>query len=106
MNMKITEKDVQVIEAYVAKTLGKEFEISLNKLFTFTSVLKRDVEEDKSKTYFCSELVARLYKELGLLDEEKASTQYYPVDFSDKIRLKLHREGAYLEPERLIAFNV
>jgi hypothetical protein len=106
LNIKLTPQDISVIEAFVAKTLGKEFEISLDKLFTFSSVLKRNPEDDEKKTYFCSELVARLYKELGLLDEEKSSTRYYPVDFSDKTRLKFHREGVYMEPERLIAFNI
>lgn len=106
LNIKLTPQDISVIEAFVAKTLGKEFEISLDKLFTFSSVLKRNPEDDEKKTYFCSELVARLYKELGLLDEEKSSTRYYPVDFSDKTRLKFHRERVYMEPERLIAFNI
>lgn len=50
-------------------------------------------------------MAARLYKELGLLDEKKASTTYYPVDFSEKGGMKMIREGCFLEPERVIAFN-
>ena len=54
MKIDLSGKDIMVIEAFVAKTLGKEFEISLDKLFTFNSVLKRSEEDDKKKTYFCS----------------------------------------------------
>ena len=68
-------------------------------------MLVRDPAEDENKTYFCSELVARLYKELGLLDEEKASTRYYPVDFSEKIRLSFKRDKVVFDNERVIAFN-
>ena len=103
--MELTERDVQVVEAYVAKTLGKEFEISLNKIFMFNSVLNRAKEDEEKKTYFCSELAARLYKELGLFDEEKASTRYYPVDFSEKVSLKFVKKGVSLSNEIVIAFN-
>ena len=65
----------------------------------------RNKEEEEKKTYFCSELVARLYKELGLLDEEKASTRYYPVDFSDKTKLVFKRDKVAFDHERVIAFN-
>ena len=60
--MELTPKDIETTEAFVAKTLGKEFEITLNKLFLFNSALSRSAEEEESKTYFCSELAARLYK--------------------------------------------
>ena len=39
--MQITEKDIDVTQAYVAKTLGQGFEISLDKLFVFSSKLQR-----------------------------------------------------------------
>lgn len=68
-------------------------------------MLVRDPAQEENKTYFCSELVARLYKELGLLDEEKASTRYYPVDFTDKTKLPFKREKVSFDPERVIAFN-
>jgi hypothetical protein len=77
----------------------------VDKIFTFSSVLKRTEDDDKKKTYFCSELAARLYKELGLLDEEKSSTRYYPVDFSVKTKLNFKRPNVYFENERVIAFN-
>jgi hypothetical protein len=69
----------------------------------FSSTLKKSPEEEK-QSFFCSELAARLYKELGLLDEKKSSTSYYPVDFSEKGGMRLLRDGK-LGPEQVIAFN-
>lgn len=76
----------------------------MNKLFQFTSKLERSKEQDEKKTYFCSQLVARLYKELKLLDSSKASTSYYPIDFSEKGNLQLIRNDVTLGNEKIIAF--
>ena len=37
----LTEQDYNIIEAFVAKTLGKGFDITVDKLFTFKTVLRR-----------------------------------------------------------------
>ena len=87
------------------KTLGKEFGLNLDKLFMFKSKLKRTDEEEEKKTYFCSELAARLFKELGILDENKSSTTYYPVDFSQKGSLNIVKPGVSLGHERIICFD-
>ena len=52
--MEMKEDDLTITEAFVAKTLGKGFEISLGKLFQFRTTLKRTEEEESNKTYFCS----------------------------------------------------
>jgi hypothetical protein len=41
---------------------------------------------------------------LGLLDEKKSSSSYYPVDFSEKGGMRLLRDGR-LGQEQVIAFN-
>lgn len=46
LNIQLANYEVDVIEAFVAKTLGKGFELNLNKLFMFTSKLERTKEED------------------------------------------------------------
>jgi hypothetical protein len=40
-----TAHDADHVEAFVAKHLGKEFEITLEKLFMFSSTLKKSPEE-------------------------------------------------------------
>lgn len=42
-----------------------------------------------NNAYFCSELVAKLYKTLGLLGKEKSSNKYWPVDFTSKKNIGL-----------------
>ena len=46
-----------------------------------------DAKEISHKTYFCSELVASLYKALGLLEKTKSATQYWPVTFAKDLNL-------------------
>jgi uncharacterized membrane protein len=52
--------------------------------------MARHSEVDNEKTsYFCSSLVAKLYKTLGLLDPKVSSSRYMPYDFSDKEKLNI-----------------
>lgn len=56
---------------------------------------------DESRTFFCSELVAKAFKVLGILEaDETASSQFYPHHFSARgdsfLRLT---EGTTLGPE-------
>lgn len=58
-------------------------------------------ETKENAGYFCSELIAKLYKSIGLLDQIKSSCQYWPVDFcSEKLTNLL--KGATLGNEQLI----
>jgi hypothetical protein len=66
-------------------------------------------EEEDESGFFCSELVATVYKELGLLTRDKSSDNYqpackfYPKDFSEKSGRKLDR--GELSPEYAIYFD-
>ena len=42
--MDLANYEVEIIEAFVAKTLGKQYDINLNKLFQFQSKLERNKE--------------------------------------------------------------
>lgn len=77
--------------------MGKKYKLTLQKLLKRESLVKgkKVVEEDG---YFCSELVAKALKQCGLLDPVKASTQYWPVDFSAEREIQLLR-GARLSDE-------
>jgi hypothetical protein len=64
--------------------------------------------EDESG-FFCSELAATVYKELGLLTRDKESENYqpackfYPKDFSERGERKLDK--GELSPEYTIFFD-
>lgn len=61
-------------------------------------------EKKKDRGYFCSELIAKALKSVGLLDEKKSSGRYWPVDFAEKSGMMLKR-GAYLGKEQVILLN-
>jgi hypothetical protein len=48
--------------------------------------------------------VAKVYKKFGLLEREKASSNYWPVDFTTRGGLNLF-DSAFLGEERLIILN-
>jgi hypothetical protein len=39
---------------------------------------------DSDRTFFCSELIAKMYKVLGVLEGDKPSVKFMPGDFSAK----------------------
>lgn len=61
-----------------------------------------NVNEDRG--YFCSELIGKALKSIGLLDEKKSSGRYWPVDFAEVSGLQLKR-GAALGPEQTVMLN-
>ena len=84
--------------------LHKEYGISLGKLFASKEIEFDDPKDEKNRTYFCSELIAACYKYMGLLEKEKASSNYIPKDFSDKGSMNMINNSA-LAAERRIIFN-
>ena len=74
--------------------LGKKYELNASKLLTFESDFNwENVKSDRG--YFCSELIGKALKGVGLLDEKKSSGRYWPVDFAELGNLPL-RKGAEL----------
>jgi hypothetical protein len=57
---------------------------------------------DKDRTFFCSELVAKIYKVLGLLETELASSNFMPGDFSAKSNKLTLRDDCFLGPDYFI----
>lgn len=69
------------------------------------SILMHKVSfEQEYDHFFCSQLVAALYKKLDLLPSEVSSCNYWPGNFSDSKSLSL-RAPAYLGEERVIKFD-
>lgn len=88
---------------FMKKNLGKKYDLTAFKLLKLESDFSwENVKEDRG--YFCSELVAKAFKSVGLLDEKKSSGRYWPVDFSERSELKL-KKGAKLGPEQTVILN-
>eukprot|EP00954_Amorphochlora_amoebiformis_P030109 1394153-Amorphochlora_amoeboformis.AAC.1 len=62
------------------------------------------VNDCKKKTFFCSELVAKAYKEMNILREDVPSSAYLPGSFEESSGLVLF-SGASLEPENRLTFD-
>ncbi|CAD8098654.1 unnamed protein product [Paramecium sonneborni] len=92
---------------FIEENMGNDYSLNIGKFFKFTSTIKKPTngeKVEKKRSFFCSELVAKAYKEMGLLDQVKSSTQYYPNDFTTDKQLKL-LQGASLSPEYLVFFE-
>jgi len=76
---------------------------SLNPMKVFTSRPSLSPHDPK-RTYFCSELIAKAYKEAGLLRASVPTASYYPSYFQNKKGLKLLK-GFELSPDICIDFG-
>jgi palmitoyltransferase len=63
---------------FIKSTIGKKYDLGALKLMR----RKASSDEEVQNGFFCSELIAKVYKTLGLLSLEKASSNYWPVDFT------------------------
>ena len=105
-----TEPFLSALENFVKTTLGNAYAISLkNVLFRRRNSLNRKtydaLPDNDNREFFCSELIAKAYKEAGLIMQEQASWAYMPADFSKQgKRLKLEKD-AKLSEEVIIRFD-
>lgn len=85
--------------------MGKQYNFSLGD-YIFERKSSKDNEHQK---YFCSSLVAKLYKKLEILPSEKSCKQYLPSSFSHEENMKLCSGGkfghAYLGEESIVVFE-
>lgn len=80
-----------------SKFIGKPYKLSAEKLMRKESLNIDNID------FFCSELVAAVYKKLKLLPNEISACQYWPSSFSANHKLEL-LNGAYLGEEMRIIF--
>ena len=69
------------------EAVGNRYGISTSKLLFQRNTIKPKKGNyiDDDRTFFCSELVAKAYKVLGIMEDDgKASSSFYPSSFSSK----------------------
>lgn len=98
-----TKEKLQALEKFLQAAKGKRYSLKLGKFVKRNDLTDFDENIKEGKTFFCSELVAAIYKNLGILSKERAASNYWPVDFSEKTKLRM-LNGAYLEQEKLLEF--
>ena len=63
------------------------------------------IEEDR--TFFCSELIAKAYKVLGVIeDDDQSCANFYPSSFSAKSQALKLKPGMELEEELNIVVSI
>ena len=83
---------LKLFDDFLEEAWEHDYAVNLGKLRprgSFTELLdnedgKRWVEADR--TFFCSELIAKCYKALGVFKTEKSSANFYPSDFAVNFR--------------------
>jgi hypothetical protein len=96
----------ELIHEFVLANIGKNYYISINKLLTRRSYIPVSNEE---VGFFCSELVAAIYKDLGLLTRDtesphfKPGSNFIPYHFTQKY--DIHLEEGSLSGEYILHFN-
>ena len=64
--------------------------------------MRKQKQGEKDKSYFCSELVARVYKIMGILPADVPSSQYFPgIPIIFKLDLNLYNLGSFSTEKEL-----
>ncbi|CAD8116172.1 unnamed protein product [Paramecium sonneborni] len=99
-------KFLSTVQEFVTENIGKKYSLTPMKLLKQKSTVQ-DINKQANKeerTFFCSELVAALYKKLEIFDQQKSSAQYWPGNLSSENKGLVILKGK-LHPEQLIDFS-
>jgi Permuted papain-like amidase enzyme, YaeF/YiiX, C92 family len=77
-----TKDRLRRLEDFIKVAKHKRYSLAATKLLRKHCSNDSDNHIREDKTYFCSELVASIYKNLGLLPGDISASQYWPVNFS------------------------
>ena len=85
----LMRKSVPLKESLNAGAMNSDYDIfsSINDGAFFKNIEEKEPDKtkfvNKDRTFFCSELVAKAYKTLGIIEDDDTScTQFYPAHFT------------------------
>ncbi|EAS06661.1 PH domain protein (macronuclear) [Tetrahymena thermophila SB210] len=107
LNYSKREKVLPALYNFILQANGKKYSMNLLKFAKMNSIVEDNSSKNKDSTYFCSELVAKCLKEMGLLNQITSSTQYWPRSFSSEYEDKelVLYDNAFLEQEKTILLD-
>ncbi|KAG7388057.1 WD repeat-containing protein 19 [Phytophthora pseudosyringae] len=93
-----------LLERFTAEVEGLSYGLSIRQILHAAG----PGGHTRSRSFFCSELVAEAYKALGILSRSREATDFWPGSFSPGhlIDAELSRHGASLSPEILLDCNL
>lgn len=83
-------QSVSKLSKFLEEAVGCSYEIGAKKLLRQNSITEKNFPDGRKyvetgRTFFCSELVAKAFKIMGVIeDDEMSCTQFYPHHFSEK----------------------
>jgi hypothetical protein len=81
------------MEETIPEYLHHEYNLNTKKIINGQMLGKSIIpQKGEKKSFFCSELVAFVYKRANLLNADLASAYYFPVDFTEAKKLKLLKD--------------
>jgi hypothetical protein len=102
------EDMIDKLEIFLKEAVGNRYGISTSKLLFQRTTVKPKTGKyiDDDRTFFCSELVAKAYKILGIMEEDGRPCNYfYPSSFSTKSQALNLTKEATLGPELNIVLD-
>lgn len=98
------QKMINNLETFLGEVVGQKYGLSKEKLMKQQTDIKSADSNtliDEDRTFFCSELIAKAFKLLGVIEEDETScTQFWPHHFSSKGDHFLNlTEGTFIGPE-------
>ena len=109
----LMRKSLPLKESFKKEQINTDYDIfsSINDAAFFQNVEEREVAQtkfvNKDRTFFCSELVAKAFKTLGIiLDDDTSCTQFYPAHFTSVADSFLKKSpGVSIEEEKVILLD-
>ena len=92
------------LNSYVDAALGKSYYFSTWDLL-FSRRKDGELHKEEQESYFCSELIACVYKHMGIIDGNASARHYLPGSFSVDMQIPFV-SGAALGSEHLLDFNL
>ena len=81
-----TDDMIESLEKFLSQAVGLSYGLTPGKLMRKTTVagdMAKNIDSDR--TFFCSELVAKAFKTLGIMiSDDTSSTQFLPGSFSSR----------------------
>ena len=100
------EDFISTMEKFIKTVVGNSYSLKLKQLLFRKKSIAQDGEGIEDREFFCSELIAKAFKETGLLNTEQSSCQFMPSTFSKEGMKNFKLEqGARFGEELMITFD-
>lgn len=110
---KRTDEMIDNLEIFLKEAVGRQYGISTSKLLQRKTIKKQNSQQpmtakeeenkvfiEENRTFFCSELIAKAYKVLGIIqNDHRSCSNYFPGNFSSKGCTLNFVDNLYLEQE-------